>query len=141
MIRHTLMPGLDDGCSGMPDHQACLIIRHAWSSGMPDHQACLIIHFTKNRPEKLRNRPYLGQGGGHPDLIGPMRSPSGGAYLIISLHPTTPHQFPAILPFWSGIWSFWPFSHTRGGVGVQNRTKSRFLMERGLLRKNQRTLN
>ena len=36
-----------------------------------------------------------------PDLIGPMRIPSGGAYLIMLPHPAIPQWFPANLPLQS----------------------------------------
>ena len=78
-----------------------------------------ITIFDKIGPKNREIGHISGTAGSYPDLIGPMPSPSGGAYLIIVPHPATPQRFPAKLLFWTKIWPFWPSSHTRKGCRVQ----------------------
>ena len=78
----------------------------------------IYTHFTKKSARKIAKSALVRAGGEFSGSDWPYAYPGGGAYLIMSLHPTTHHRFPAILPFWSEICSFWPFSHTRGGVWV-----------------------
>ena len=66
-----------------------------------------------------------GTAGSYPDLIGPMRSPSGGAYLIILPHPATPPTVPGKIAVLDRNLDFLVFLYTNKGCWGTKMTPNR----------------